>query len=413
MAGPARVLAAWLVSCILARWMKRVLFVIKAREFGGLEVVLLDWLSQIDFDKVSAVLCCYGTDTLQRKLRSIAPRAEIVPMPVQPDANPFAALPKWARLFTSIRADKIVFLESAVADFGGTPLIAAWLAAPGHVILFEASWGRAVIASQHPRKLHYGFLPGLGLYRRAERLLIRGRSRLAKRTFVVSEGLRDKLFAHYGYPRARTSILYHGVNTNRFRASTSEREQFRDKNSIPQDATLIVNHCRLVRIKRVDRLVGAFEQLRDDPRVWLVLTCYGPLENEIKRMVADSPARARIRLVGFQEDSTAILSAGDIFCLTSDDEGFGIALVEALSSGLICVATNSSGPKEILAGGEFGFLVEPTVEGVRGGIQRALALTRAERTRMVERARSMVQSRFEVKKAIQTALDALEIPRRK
>jgi hypothetical protein len=32
---------------------------------------------------------------------------------------------------------------------------------------------------------------------------------------------------------------------------------------------------------------------------------------------------------------------------------------------------------------------------------------------MVERARSMVQSRFEVKKAIQTALDALEIPRRK
>jgi len=35
---------------------ERVLFLIKAREFGGLEIVLLDWLSRIEYSKVSVVL---------------------------------------------------------------------------------------------------------------------------------------------------------------------------------------------------------------------------------------------------------------------------------------------------------------------------------------------------------------------
>lgn len=394
--------------------MKRVLFVIRAREFGGLEVVLLDWLSQVDFEKASVVVCCWGTDALRQRLASTAPRVEIVPLPAREGASPFAALPRWVRLFRSIRPDKIIFLESAVADFGNTPIVSAWLSSPGRVVLFEASWGRAVIPPEAPRKLHYGFLPGLGLYRRADRLLTRSRSWFTRQTFVASQGIKDKLLAQYGYPVEQTSVLYHGVSTSRFRSSASDREQFRDEHSIPRDATVIVNHGRLVRIKRVDRLVQAFERLfSDNSRLWLALTCYGPLKNEIERLVADSPANARIRLVRFQENPTAILSAGDIFCLTSDDEGFGIALLEALSTGLICVATNGSGPKEILAGGEFGFLVEPTVDGVRSGLQQALTLTPAERARMVERAREMVQSRFEIKAAIRAALDALEIPKKK
>jgi len=130
----------------------------------------------------------------------------------------------------------------------------------------------------------------------------------------------------------------------------------------------------------------------------------------MEKAVASSPARSRVKLVGFQEDPTKILKASDIYVLSSNDEGFGIALVEALSTGLVCVATKGPGPTDILEGGESGFLVEESVEGVAAGLRQALALTPQQRTQMSERARKTVQTRFEIGTVIRQALDALEIP---
>jgi glycosyltransferase involved in cell wall biosynthesis len=392
--------------------MERVLFIVKAREFGGLEIVLLDWLSHVDYSRVSIVVACYGTDALRQKLAALAPRVEVVSLNIPDGASFLAVLPKWLRLFSSLGAHKIVFLEAMVGDFGQTPILAAWLSNRKNVYLFEANWGRAVASPDGKRKLHYGFLPGIGLYIRIDKFAQRLRARVARHIFVVSQGIKDNLVAHYAYPAARTSVLYHGVNTARYCPSPAEREEFRGANGIPQDATVIVTHGRLVRRKRVDRLLEAFERLYTDHRnLWLLLTCYGPLKDEIETSVSNSPANSRVKLVGFQDDPTCILKASDIYVLSSNDEGFGIALVEALSTGLVCVATNGPGPTDILAGGENGFLIEPTLEGVLAGLRRALTLASEERVFLIERARKAVESRFEINLAIRTALDALEIPR--
>jgi glycosyltransferase involved in cell wall biosynthesis len=106
------------------------------------------------------------------------------------------------------------------------------------------------------------------------------------------------------------------------------------------------------------------------------------------------------------------LKASDIYVLSSDDEGFGIALVEALSTGLLCVATRGPGPSDIIADGQNGILVEASDEGVRLGLQRALSLGSDERVRLTERARKTVEDRFEIAQAIRSALDALGIPHR-
>lgn len=390
--------------------MQRILFVVKAREFGGLEIVLLDWLSQVDYSKMSVVVCCYGTDTLREKLRLLTPQVECISLTMSDDAPSWQALPGWIRLFSSNRPNKIVFLEAIVGDFGVTPVLAAWLVKGRVSYLFEANWGRAVEPSNGKRKLHYGFLPGIGWYRHRETLKQKVRAKLAKHTFVVSQGIKDNLVKHYGYPAERTSVLYHGVDIERYRPSAEQRSEFRRANGVPEDAIVVVSHGRLVRRKRLDRLLAAFEELYGDyPNLWLLITSYGPLAQEMEEAVAKSAARDRVKLVGFQNDPTMILKASDIYALSSNDEGFGIALVEALATGLLCVATNGPGPTDILVNGENGFLVEPSVEGVSAGIRKALGLTPEERSRVIRRGREDVERRFEIGLAIRSALDAIEI----
>jgi glycosyltransferase involved in cell wall biosynthesis len=396
--------------------MERVLFLIKAREFGGLEIVLLDWLSRIDYSKVSVALCCYGTDALREKLALSGLPVESVQLNISDREPSWKTLLKWVRLFASIRPDKIVILEAVVSELDVTPVLAAWWSnRRGRVFLFEANWGRSAVPafSTGKRKLHYGFLPGIGLYRYKEIIRQRLRGGLAHHTFVVSQGIKDNLTSQYGYPVDRTSVLYHGVDTRRFQASPAERLEYRRAHGIADNATVIVSHGRLVPRKRVDRILKAFEVLSvEHPNLWVLLTCYGPLQEEVEKMVAGIAASSRVKLVGFQGDSSRILKASDIYVLSSNDEGFGIALVEALSTGLACVATNGPGPRDIVADGENGFLVEATDEGVLLGLRRALSLSQDERARMVERARKTVEVRFEINKAIRSALDAMKIPSR-
>ena len=395
--------------------MQRVLFLIKAREFGGLEIVLLDWLSRIDYSETSVVLCCYGTDALREKLALSGLPVESVQLNISDREPFFKTLPKWLGLFSSIRPDKIVILEAVVSELDATPVVAAWWTNRGRVFLFEANWGRSLVpaSSTVKRKLHYGFLPGIGLHRFKEIVRQRLRGGLAHHTFVVSQGIKDNLVRVYGYPAEKTSVLYHGVDTQRFQPSESERLEYRQASGIPNDAIVIVSHGRLVPRKRVDRILKAFEVLHaEHPNLWVLLTCYGPLKQEVEKMAAGSVACGRVKLVGFQGDSSKILKASDIYVLSSNDEGFGIALAEALSTGLVCVATNGPGPRDIIADGENGFLVEATDEGVLLGLRRALSLHPDERERFTQRARKTVEERFEISAAIQTALQAMEIPRR-
>jgi glycosyltransferase involved in cell wall biosynthesis len=395
--------------------MERVVFVVNAREFGGLEIVLLDWLSAIDYSKVSVVLCCQGTNALREKLAASGLPVELIKLTVSED-EPFGkAFPKWLHLFSSIRPQKIVMLEAVLSELNVTPVFAAWWDNRARIFLFEANWGRSVLTpySEEKRKLHYGFLPGIGLHRLKEIVRQRLRGRLAYHTFVVSQGIKDNLVSHYGYPAERTSVLYHGVDTQRFKPSPAERSEFRQVHGIPDDATVIVSHGRLVQRKRVDRILKAFEILyAQHPNLWVLLTCYGPLKEEVERMVAGSAACDRIKLVGFQGDSSRVLNASDIYVLSSNDEGFGIALVEALSTGLVCVATNGPGPRDIIKNCENGLLVDASDEGVQLGLQRALSLNQNDRDRLTLRARKTVEERFEISMAIQSALDAMQIPRR-
>ena len=104
-------------------------------------------------------------------------------------------------------------------------------------------------------------------------------------------------------------------------------------------------------------LLRAFARL-DRPKARLMFVGDGAGRDAILSLAQDLGVADRVIVAGFHPDPTPFYKTADLFVLSSDYEGFGNVLVEALACGTPVVSTDCpSGPGEILDGGRFGRLV--------------------------------------------------------
>ncbi|MGL5785041.1 MAG: glycosyltransferase family 4 protein [Alphaproteobacteria bacterium] len=94
--------------------------------------------------------------------------------------------------------------------------------------------------------------------------------------------------------------------------------------------------------------------------VQLLLGGAGELEEALKLQVKALGLEEVVTFVGWVTDKDAFLKKIDIFCLPSLEEPFGIALLEAMAFSKPIVASNVSGPAEILSHEKDALLAEPS-----------------------------------------------------
>lgn len=105
-------------------------------------------------------------------------------------------------------------------------------------------------------------------------------------------------------------------------------------------------------------LLRAFAKMQPQSNARLALLGEGELEADLKAEIATLGLQGHVILPGFVVDPSAYYASADIFALSSDYEGFGNVLVEAMHFGLSVVSTDcNSGPAEILCDGQYGRLV--------------------------------------------------------
>lgn len=81
-------------------------------------------------------------------------------------------------------------------------------------------------------------------------------------------------------------------------------------------------------------------------------------ESRLQKLALDHGVLERVIFAGFHADPSPFYATANLFVLSSDYEGFGNVIVEALSFGLPVVSTNCPhGPAEILEDGLWGWLV--------------------------------------------------------
>jgi len=110
--------------------------------------------------------------------------------------------------------------------------------------------------------------------------------------------------------------------------------------------------------KNFPLLLEAFAELLERVDARLLILGDGPQRPALEKLATDPALRGRVFLPGFSKVPGFYLSRADLFVLSSDFEGFGNVIVEALHAGVPVVSTCCpSGPDEILEHGRLGKLV--------------------------------------------------------
>lgn len=195
-----------------------------------------------------------------------------------------------------------------------------------------------------------------GIFLAAEAIACR-----ADRVVSVSRTDRDELVAR-GF--VRNEAAYYVPNAVRAERFDSRPTQSAARRALGLDdgAFVVGTTSRLVEQKGLDVALRAISTL---PGAVFVVAGDGPL---LARLRTEAHALGvDARWLGRRDDVGTVLSALDVFVLSSRWEGEPIAMLEALHCGLPCVATATAGARELLGDGA-GWLVP---------IDDAAALSRA------------------------------------
>lgn len=96
----------------------------------------------------------------------------------------------------------------------------------------------------------------------------------------------------------------------------------------------------------------------------------------------------------YGEEKLKLLASADAFVLPTRNENWGIAVAEAMASGLPVICTKGA-PWECLETEKAGRWVDISAEGIRKGLEDVLALGDEERRAMGERGRRWVEANLD------------------
>lgn len=160
---------------------------------------------------------------------------------------------------------------------------------------------------------------------------------------VLNEGMIAEAIAD-GFPREQIVWMPNPVDTGAFRpARPEETAEWRRRHGIPDDADVVIYVGRLSREKGLPGLLKGFAAAaRTAPDAILLLVGDGALLAELESLAKELNLRpGQIRFIGRVPVSEVPfwLGASDIYALTSPNEGFSCALLEAMSAGLASVVS--------------------------------------------------------------------------
>lgn len=179
--------------------------------------------------------------------------------------------------------------------------------------------------------------------------------RLADHCIAVSQGVAESMSQLAHFPLDKVTVIHNPLRILP-EPTELELENIEQLWNTPRGYR-IVTVGTLKEQKNHALLLKAFAQLPfTDSR--LMLVGKGHLEESLRALAHQLGITDRVIFAGFHPNPAVFYKTADLFVLSSDYEGFGNVIVEALSCGLPVVSTDCpSGPREILVDGKYGTLV--------------------------------------------------------
>ena len=259
---------------------------------------------------------------------------------------------------------------------------------PVVISLFEVNWGRPEFDREHAP----GFVEMIAnstasAVRRADRIVTCASS--SKRQIVEA----------YDFPADCVDVVPFGVDRTVFHPDASGAGGAMVSEHLGENRPYVLFAASLHPRKNLSAVRGAVESLarRGFPHALAVVAAPAPDRSDSSELAreafAELPGFPR-RLVRFEDPTDAelcsLMSNAGAVCQPSTSEGFGLTVLEAMSSGAAVVVSDRGSLPELVKRG--GMVVEPSASAVEQALVHLFsrpAAARRLRTRAVRRARQL------------------------
>ena len=310
----------------------RIMFALTSMPVGGAETLLMNLTQKFNRDRILPEICCLKEPgELGEKIK------KDLPVHCNFIRSKYDVTVAWklARLFKQRRIDGLVTVGAGDKMFWGR--IAAKIAKV------------PVIACA----LHStGWPDGVG---RLNRLL----TPMTDAFIAVAKDHKRFLVEHERFPEDRIHFIPNGVDTERFQ-DVSAFHDVRAEFGIPAAAPVVGLVAALRPEKNLTLFLDMAKQVSQHiPESHFLLVGDGPERTKLEQHAKAIGVEKNVHFCGTRSDIPSILSAMNVFALTSHNEANPVSILEAMSTGLPIVATNVGSIHESVAHEKTGFLVTP------------------------------------------------------
>jgi glycosyltransferase involved in cell wall biosynthesis len=192
-------------------------------------------------------------------------------------------------------------------------------------------------------------------------VLERRNARRAPLVLSTSRYCCDRIRHHYGVSAERLALVPEGIDLALWQPD-DDPGRLAAIDAAREPATVLCVARQYPR-KRIIDLIEAFDRVRQRmPEARLVIIGDGPEHGALASRIEQLELQRSVQLLGSLAEDGVVrrwYARATLFCLPSEQEGFGIVFLEAMASGLPVVSTTAAAIPEVVPDGRAGLLVPP------------------------------------------------------
>ncbi len=163
---------------------------------------------------------------------------------------------------------------------------------------------------------------------------------------IVFSYLQRDLLIRLGVPSERLAVIPNGVDTHKYAPGASSLNLKQQLNA----EVIYLYMGRIAPEKNLETLLKAWKISQMEPQNKLLIVGDGILTSSLKPIYGEDQGVFWLGFIADEQRRIKILRAVDLFILPSLIEGLSLSLLEAMSCGLACLATDAGADEEVLKG---------------------------------------------------------------
>lgn len=171
----------------------------------------------------------------------------------------------------------------------------------------------------------------------------------------VSNALTQETYDIVG-PNKTIKTVYNFINEKDF--VETDQNDLRQCYGIPDDYKVLIHVSNFRKVKRIQDVIKTFSLVRKQMKSKLILLGDGPELSKMRTYAKKLGVLEDVLFLGKQDKVASYYQMSDLFLLMSEKESFGLVLLEAMHSGVVCIGTTAGGIHEVINHNETGYIVD-------------------------------------------------------